>query len=572
MAGNKKNVSHQQQPTADRECLDQSEGLHLLSGQILQMSNIGVTRTCFLRKTLRLILAFFKADEINLLLKVYDESARCELINFNRDNFKYSFIRQTNRAGIGGCGSRLAKHWNYILSGNIDTDLPFVTKGGGLRISLRDDRTFKHDLLRKTRIDKYLKAGEHENLFITPFMLNNERTGIFELAGSHEKFLQDLEIDLIESFANTLGITLLNQHTQAALLERVKELSCLYGMSRIAETPYVSLEDLMHSIIDLVPPSWQYPEITRVRITLDGLDYSLPDFVSNEDKLVSDILIDNEKRGEIEVIYTQKRPELDEGPFLKEERKLINTVAKELALIIKRRESEEAMNKLQNQLHHVDRLATVGELAAGVAHEINEPLGSILGFAQLAHKYPGVPEQVKKDLEKIVRSSLHAREIIKKIMFFSRQVTAQKRRVSINQVIEDSLYFYKSRCQNEGIELDIILKPDLPGIMADPVHLNQVVLNIVINAMQAMPNGGKLTIQTLAAADKITLCIKDTGVGMKESVKARIFDAFFSTKESGLGLGLSVVQGIINEHGGSITVISKPGKGTEFMISFPLAG
>jgi signal transduction histidine kinase len=435
-----------------------------------------------------------------------------------------------------------------------------------------DSRITEHELIRRIKLDKYLQAAELKCIFITPFILDNERVGLIELLSRDEKFLSEIDIDLIETFVHTLGITLLNQHTQAALQERVKELSCLYGMSRIAETPYVSLEDLMYSIMDLIPPAWQYPEITRTRIILDGIDYSLPDFESNDFKLVSDIMIDNKKRGEIEIIYTRERPELDEGPFLKEERKLIDTVAKELALIIKRRESEEDKNKLQNQLHHADRLATVGELAAGVAHEINEPLGSILGFAQLAGKYPGVPEQVKKDLEKIVRSSLHAREIVKKMTLFSRQVTAQMKQVDINQVIEDSLYFYKSRCQKEGIKLEIKLKPNLPFIIADPVHINQVVVNIVVNAMQAMPDGGQLTIKTLSAADKIVLSIKDTGVGMKEEVMEQIFDPFFSTKEAGqgLGLGLSVVHGIINAHSGTISVKSELGKGTEFRISLPV--
>jgi signal transduction histidine kinase len=536
------------------------------------MSNSGFSRTYFLRKTLRLILAFFKADEINLLLKVYSEPSRYEIIKHNGDHFRYNFIPPTNSNGIPGHGSALAEHWNLILSGNIDTDIPFVTKGGGLWISLPDEQILKHDLVRKTSLDKYLMAGAFNSLLITPFMLNKEKTGIFELASKDDKFLPDLGADLIESFVNTLGITLLNQHTQAALQERVKELSCLYGMSRIAETPYVPLEDLIYSTMDLIPPAWQYPEITRARIILDGIDYSLPEFESNDYRLASDIMIDGKKRGEIEIIYTRERPDLDEGPFLKEERKLIDTIAKELALIIERRESEEAMNKLQNQLHHTDRLATVGELAAGLAHEINEPMGSILGFAQLASKYPGVPAQVKKDLEKIVKSSLHAREIIKKMMLFSRQVMAQKKQVSINQVIEDSLYFYKSRCQKEGIKLDLKLKPNLPCIMADPVHINQVVLNIVVNAMQAMPDGGRLTIKTNAAADKISLCIKDTGMGMKEEVREQIFHPFFSTKMAGqgLGLGLSVVQGIINEHGGSISVISEPGKGSEFTIIFPI--
>jgi signal transduction histidine kinase len=563
---------YQEKSSGDHECPDQSEGLNLLSSQILQMANSGMTRTYFLRKTLRLMLEFFNADEINLLLREYDDSTRFELIKYSPDDFRFNFFPQLNNASFHDYGTALDEHWNYILSGNINKSVSFVTKGGGLWIRMLDNQIIKNDFIREIQLDKYFAAGELKCLFITPFLLDNERIGLFELKSSNEKFLCDFDIDFIETFVHTLGMTLLNQHTQAALQERVKELSCLYGMSQIAETPYVSLDDLIYSIMDLIPPAWQYPEITRTRIILDGIDYSLPDFESNDNKLASDIMIDNKKRGEIEIIYTRERPEFDEGPFLKEERKLLDTVAKELAMIIKRRESEEDKNRLQNQLHHADRLATVGELAAGLAHEINEPLGSILGFAQLAGKYHGVPDQVKKDLEKIVRSSLHAREIVKKMTLFSRQVTAQKKQIDINQVIEDSLYFYKSRCQKEGIKLNIKLQPDLPFIIADPVHINQVVVNIVVNAMQAMPHGGALNIKTLTSADEIMLIIKDTGVGMKEEVMEQIFDPFFTTKKAGqgLGLGLSVVHGIITTHGGSISVISEPGKGTEFKISLPI--
>ncbi len=556
----------------DHRCPDQSEELGLLSSQILQMANSGLSRTYFLRRSLRLILEFFNADEINLLIRVFDDSNRFELMKYNRVDFRYHFFPQTPIASFHHHITALEPHWNDVLSGNINPSLSFATKGGGLWIRTKNNRITKQDFIRKSGLDKYLAAGAFKCLLITPFLLDNERIGLFELKSKHEKFLPEIEIDLIETFVHTLGITLLNQHTQAALQERVKELSCLYGMSRIAETPYVSLDELMYSIMDLIPPAWQYPEITRTRIILDGIDYSLPDFESNDNTLASDIMIDNKKRGQIEIVYTRKRPELDEGPFLKEERKLLDTVAKELALIIKRRESEEDKNKLLNQLHHADRLATVGELAAGLAHEINEPLGSILGFAQLAGKYPGVPDQVRKDLEKIVRSSLHAREIIKKMMLFSRQVTPQKKQVDINHVIEESLYFYKSRCQKEGIRMDIELQQDLPTMIADPVQINQVVVNIVVNAMQAMPHGGKLKVSSAVSGHEIILTIQDSGVGMKKEVMDRIFDPFFTTKPAGqgLGLGLSVVHGIITAYGGSISVMSEPGRGTEFKISLPI--
>jgi len=246
-------------------------------------------------------------------------------------------------------------------------------------------------------------------------------------------------------------------------------------------------------------------------------------------------------------------------------------IAKELSHILKRREADEDKAKLLNQLHHADRLATVGELAAGVAHEINEPLGSILGFAQLASKYRDIPDQVKMDIEKIISASLHAREIVKKMMVFSRQVSPEKKEINLNQVVEDSLYFLKSRCIKEGIELQLSLEQGLPAIIADPVQINQVLVNIVVNAMQAMPGGGKLIIRTGLSDIGIKLSIMDTGLGMNENVLQQIFNPFFTTKgvDKGLGLGLSVVDGIIKSHGGKIGVRSKPGKGSEFVIKLP---
>ncbi|KPK83465.1 MAG: hypothetical protein AMS27_12750 [Bacteroides sp. SM23_62_1] len=373
-------------------------------------------------------------------------------------------------------------------------------------------------------------------------------------------------------FLQTLGITLINQYIQAALQERVKELTCLYGMSQIAEQSFITVKDLIHRTMNLLPPAWQYPEIIRSRIMLDGKDYSTQVNIKEVDKLSADIIIDNKKRGKIEVIYIERRPVLDEGPFLKEERKLIDLLAGELARLIEKRESDEDKENLLNQLHHADRLATVGELAAGVAHELNEPLGNILGFAQLAGKNPNIPEQVRKDLDKIIKSSLHAREIINKLMFFSRLLPSKKEKINLNSVIEDSLYFFQSRCYRDGIELITSLAENLPAIFADPVQINQVIINIIVNALQAMPGGGKLEIKTISDRDEVILTIQDSGHGMSKEIQDQIFDPFFTTKRAGagLGLGLSVVHGIISSCGGTIKVDSEPDKGTSFEIKLPL--
>jgi len=402
------------------------EELRLLSRQIMLIANSGLTRTYFLREILKLISDFFKADEIKVFLQVFDDPSRSEVVQYSQETFRYNlFPQQNNDKTPKSAPAELAEHWNFILTESLDISLSSVTEKGSFWIRDIDAQTSDQKILKQFNITDYLKKGDFKSLLVTPFLRENERIGLMELISYNKNFLSEDDISSIETLIHTLGMTFLNQYTQAALQERVKEITCLYAMSQLADKPYVSLEDLIYSIMDLLPPAWQYPDITQTRIILDGVDYSLPGFKSDTSRLLADINIEGKIRGKIEVIYTKERPQLDEGPFLKEERNLLDAIAKELALILKRRESEEDNAKLLDQLHHADRLATVGELTAGVAHEINEPLGSILGFAQLASKYPGTPGQVIMDLEKIVKASLHAREIVKKMMVYSRHVTAE---------------------------------------------------------------------------------------------------------------------------------------------------
>jgi signal transduction histidine kinase len=240
---------------------------------------------------------------------------------------------------------------------------------------------------------------------------------------------------------------------------------------------------------------------------------------------------------------------------------------------VERRETEEEKDRLQEQLRHADRLATIGKLAAGVAHELNEPLGSILGFAQLAKKSAGLPSQAVQDLDRIVSASLHAREVIRKLMLFARQMPPRRSRLDLNRVVKEGLYLFEARCARQKIELALSLEADLPEVYADPTQLTQVLTNLVVNAVQAMPGGGKLSVETRADAEAVILRIEDTGKGMSPEVKKQIFLPFFTTKEvdRGTGLGLAVVHGIVTAHQGTIRVDSQVGRGTRFEIRIPLA-
>jgi signal transduction histidine kinase len=231
--------------------------------------------------------------------------------------------------------------------------------------------------------------------------------------------------------------------------------------------------------------------------------------------------------------------------------------------------------ELKQQLQHADRLATVGQLAAGIAHEINGPLNNILGYAQLSSKQQDLPEQVYQDLDNIVRLSLHAREVVKKVMLFSRQVPPKHDLVALNKVIHDSLYFTDPLSRQNKIKIKCRLGDDLPLIVGDFSQLRQVVVNLIVNSAQAMDHhGGHIVIQTHhEIPDRVILSVQDTGIGMTPGTLKQCFLPFFTTKDvdEGTGLGLSVVHGIIQGHNGEISVNSEVGKGSKFIVSFPIA-
>lgn len=358
-----------------------------------------------------------------------------------------------------------------------------------------------------------------------------------------------------------------------ALRERVKELTCLYGMAQVMGRSGLNLPETMQAIVELLPPAWQFPEIAGARIALDGREYAAGSIDPPQHVQTSPLLVEGTQRGQVDVMYSRSISPDAGAPFLPEEQKLIDIVAQEVSMLVERREAEQLHSKLEEQLRHADRLATIGQLAAGVAHEINEPLANVLGFAQLARKAPAIPEQVAADLDKIVKNCLHAREVIQKLLTFAHQMPPSMAALDLNQIVHDGLYFLESRCAKADIELVRQLDPDLPVIRADATQLHQVLINLVVNAIQAMPSGGKLAIRTWREGDRVHLTVSDTGVGMSDDVKKNIFTPFFTTKDvdEGTGLGLAVVHGIVTSHGGTITVTSQLGNGTTFDVELPFS-
>ncbi|MDY6892699.1 MAG: response regulator [Chloroflexota bacterium] len=231
--------------------------------------------------------------------------------------------------------------------------------------------------------------------------------------------------------------------------------------------------------------------------------------------------------------------------------------------------------RIKENVQLAGRLATVGELAAGIAHELNNPIAAIQMFAELLSSRKDIDETLKKDLDTIYREALRAARISQNLLSFARKHKTERSLVCINTILEKSLELHAYRMNVNNIEIVKRLDPDIPQTMADLHQLQEVFVNIITNADQIMTetNGqGRLCISTYLADDVIRIVFTDDGPGIPENNLNKIFDPFFTTKDigKGTGLGLSICAAIIRRHHGTIYATSKPGEGASFVVEIPI--
>ncbi len=259
----------------------------------------------------------------------------------------------------------------------------------------------------------------------------------------------------------------------------------------------------------------------------------------------------------------------------KREKELAAEKVRTEALQERSQELQEAYNKLktaQDQLIQSEKMAAVGQLAGGVAHEINNPMGVILGFAQ------SIASRIKEDdslympLKSIEREAVRCRKLVADLLTFSRTEKTKAEEADINQTIEETLSFVEARAKIMSIIMIREYSGELPKIMINKNQIQQVIVNLCNNAIDAMPDGGKIILSTKETEGFILIEISDNGMGMNEDVKKHLFEPFFTTKEigKGTGLGLSLCYEIIQKHNGTIEVKSEPDNGTVFIIKLPV--
>jgi len=232
--------------------------------------------------------------------------------------------------------------------------------------------------------------------------------------------------------------------------------------------------------------------------------------------------------------------------------------------------SHQALEQAQAQLIRTEKLASIGQLAAGVAHEINNPLGTIMIYAHLLLKNLDKDNPMREDVELIISEANRAKEIVQGLLSFARETKLKPGPVNVNDLLEDVLGLVVNQSLFHNIRIEKKIDEELPTIVADETKLKQVFLNIILNAAQAMEGNGRLIITTTKDKKYIKIRIQDTGPGIPPEVMANLFSPFFTTKEKGTGLGLAISYGIIERHKGKIDVETELGKGTVFTICLPL--
>jgi len=365
--------------------------------------------------------------------------------------------------------------------------------------------------------------------------------------------------------------------------ERVKELNCLYSISRLAEERGSPVDEILRRVVDLMPPAWQYPEVTCARINLKNSQFQTANFEETKWRQAETITVNGESYGTIEVFYLEGRPESDEGPFLKEERNLIHVVGERLGNIIEHRLAEESLHSLYEEEKKLrERLEAEMQgrivFTRNLIHELKTPLTSLLATSQLL-----LDEEKNKELEKLTQyvwegaNSLNNRidelhDIVKgeigKLELNLKPLNLGKLLVSLVEEI-------KPLASQHGVATYLKMDEPLPQAYADAGRVRQIMLNLLNNVFRYAAEGGRVDILATAKGDFVEVEVSDHGPGIAEPLQPHIFESGYQTaphakSSGGLGIGLALCKLLAERHSGKIWVRSQLGKGSSFFFTLPL--
>jgi len=422
-----------------------------------------------------------------------------------------------------------------------------------------------------------------------------EMWGIADRTAEVESLNQGLE-DRVEQRTHQLAAA--NQNLQTEVLDR-----------KAAEAELAKQRSFLRQVIDL-NPNFIFAKDRDGRFTLvnqalaDAFGTSVADLLGKTDNDLTPQTeeIDHFRNDDLEVFNTLREKFIPEETITNQQGEVLwlqtvkrpilsddGTATQILGIatdITARKKTEEALSRSEEQLRQAQKMEAVGKLAGGVAHDFNNLLTAIIGHSEMCLRRLTREDGLYSHVEQIQKAGDRAAGLTRQLLAFSRKQILQPKVIDLNSIVGD-LSLMLQRLIGEDIDLMMRLAPNVGKVKADPNQVEQVLMNLAVNARDAMPNGGKLTIETsnvylsdefasdhvtVASGHYVMLAVSDSGVGMDAATKARIFEPFFTTKEvgKGTGLGLSTVYGIVKQSGGSIWVYSELGSGTTFKIYLPL--
>lgn len=413
----------------------------------------------------------------------------------------------------------------------------------------------------------YQGIGDYRGLAIVPLSRRGERIGAVAIISREERIFSSADLERIEALADLLSVALEN----AELVETLRQAEWRF------RTLFRSAPDPVLTVFE----SGQIREANDVVRDITALD---PRQVVG--RLLSELVVDADRERLSSALRASfdgrpARIEVSFAPLANGESvspRVVSLAMTKLpeadpatVLIIGRDITVE--REMRQRLMESDRLAAVGELVAGVAHEVNNPLSSISAFAQLLLRDESLAPPQRESIEVIRSETTRASYVVKDLLAFARRSEPRREPVDLNAVVERTLRLRAYQFTASGVAVESRLANDLPAVLGDSRQLQQVCLNLFTNAAQAMAprGGGVLTIVTRGEGREVVLDVSDTGPGIPEHVRARIFEPFFTTKAEGegTGLGLSVSYGIIGSHRGSILVAASSPMGTTFRVTIP---
>jgi PAS domain S-box-containing protein len=366
--------------------------------------------------------------------------------------------------------------------------------------------------------------------------------------------------------------------------ERLKELDCLYEISHIVERAGGSMQRILRETVELLPRSWEYPDITYARIVIYDWDVRTLNYEVTPWRQSAPITINDSDAGHLEVGYLQVQPNRDEGPFLSHERRLINNIGERLGHIATRLLTAERLRdreqELRERLTHLSRVSTMGEMASSLAHELNQPLTAVATYAQALRRFVENgsvdDDELLSILDRIAGESLRAGNIVHRLKELVRRRETRREPCDLNARIRDVQQLANADARLHDAVLHLELDPHLPPTVADAIQIQQVLLNLIRNGLDAMqdtdPARREVVVQTSRQeSGQLQVSVSDRGCGTPTEHAEQVFQPFFTTKESGLGVGLSISKSIVNSHGGHMWFSPNEGGGTTFYFTLPPA-